>query len=303
MAEQKIEKVKVFEVGARDGLQNLTTTLPVKTRVELIQRLAKAGLNHIEAGAFVSPKWVPQMEHTDLVLKELAELDQPAPAIFSVLVPNMKGLEAALESGVKEIAVFTAASETFNNRNINASIAQSLERFKPLCTLAKKSGIQVRGYVSCAVHCPYEGFISPTQVLQTTSSLLELGCYEVSLGDTTGRATANQIKTLLQTLSPHIPLHQLAGHFHDTFGQGLANVFAALNEGLRTFDSSVAGLGGCPYSPGASGNLASEDLVYLLHGLGFTTGIDLKTLASVGAWISAQLEQDHGSKAGMALSV
>lgn len=300
--ERSEETVSIVEVGARDGLQNLASTLCVSNRVELIQRLAQAGLNRIEAGAFVSPKWVPQMADTDLVLQNLNDLHKAKPALLSVLTPNMQGLEAALKFNIKEIAVFTAASESFNKYNTNASIAESLKRFEPLCKLALSKGVQVRGYVSCAIHCPYEGFISPEKVLQTAQALIQLGCYEVSLGDTTGRATPGQIRTLLQLLQQHLAVETLAGHFHDTYGQGLANVLAALDQGVRTFDASIAGLGGCPYSPGASGNLATEDLVYLLHGLGFNTGVNLTALTQTGAWISKLLGQVYGSKTGLAMT-
>lgn len=295
--------ITIVEVGPRDGLQNESQPLSIDTRVELIKKLQASGLQKIEAGAFVSPKWVPQMAGTDKVMQALQTSRNPSSTtIFSALTPNLQGFQAAMAAKVQEVAVFTAASESFTQKNIKASIAASIERFKPLCDQAKALGIPVRGYISCVVHCPYEGFIQPHAVVQVIEQLQELGCYQLSLGETTGRATAKHIRALLDAATKNIPASQLAGHFHDTFGQGLANVLASLEFELTTFDASVAGLGGCPYSPGASGNLATEDLVYLLEGLGLNTGIDLQALAETGQWISTVLNKPNGSKAGTALS-
>jgi hydroxymethylglutaryl-CoA lyase len=291
--------VTVVEVGPRDGLQNETTVLSVETKVELIHRLASSGIPVIEAGSFVSPKWVPQMADSERVMKSL----RPEPGTrYPVLVPNKTGFERALDCGASEIAVFTAASESFSQRNTNCSIAESIQRLEAVITLAKSSEIRVRGYVSCVLGCPYEGEIEAAMVAQVCDELMQIGCDEISLGDTIGVGTPAVANALVRTVSSVVPIEQLAVHFHDTYGQALANILACLDEGIRIVDSAVAGLGGCPYARGASGNVASEDVVYMLHGLGLTTGIDLAALAMTGNWISKQLQRENHSKAGLALN-
>jgi len=290
--------VTIVEVGPRDGLQNEKQHLPKATKIELINRLAGCGIPVIEAGSFVSPKWVPQMADTDLVLKGLA---QPSKTRYPVLVPNMTGLERAIACGATEIAVFTAASESFTQHNINCSIKESIARIKPVSAHAKAVGIRVRGYVSCVLGCPYEGPVESVAVAEVCKQLTKLGCDEISLGDTIGAGTPGMANKLVKTVSSVIPVKQLAVHFHDTYGQALANILACLDAGIRVVDSSVAGLGGCPYANGASGNVASEDVVYMLNGLGLTTGIDLDALALTGDWISTQLQRANNAKAGIAL--
>ena len=290
--------VTLVEVGPRDGLQNEKKTLPATTKIELINRLANCGVPVIEAGSFVSPKWVPQMADTESVLTGLT----PMPGTrYPVLVPNLTGFERAIQSGAKEIAVFTAASESFTRRNINCSIAESITRLEPVAELAKASGIRVRGYVSCVLGCPYEGEIEMKAVAAVCDQLMQLGCDEISLGDTIGVGTPAVANTLVKTVSSVVPIGQLAVHFHDTYGQALANILACLDAGIRIIDSSVSGLGGCPYAKGASGNVASEDVVYMLHGLGLATGINLDALAITGDWISKQLQRPNNSKVGLAL--
>lgn len=295
--------VRVVEVGPRDGLQNEPGSIPVATRVALIDRLGVAGLCSIESGAFVSPKWVPQMAGTAEVLSAIAR--RPGTR-YPVLVPNLKGLEAAIaleEAGVAtigEIAVFTAASETFSQRNTHCTIDEGLARFDAVARGALDRGWRVRGYVSVAFGCPYEGEVPATRVLQVTQRLLELGCYEVSIGDTTGVGTAGAVHRLFDRLLARVPADRLAGHFHDTWGQALANVLAMLEHGVPTVDASVAGLGGCPYSPGASGNLATEDVVWMLHGLGIETGVDFDRLVDAGCAISEALGRETGSRAARA---
>ena len=291
--------VTIVEVGPRDGLQNEKQILPAATKIELINRLANCGVPVIEAGSFVSPKWVPQMADTESVLTGL----KPLPGTrYPVLVPNLTGFERAIQSGAKEIAVFTAASESFTRRNINCSIAESITRLEPVAEQAKASGIRVRGYVSCVLGCPYEGEIEMTAVATVCDQLMRLGCDEISLGDTIGVGTPAVANTLVKTVGSVVPIEQLAVHFHDTYGQALANILACLDAGIRIIDSSVSGLGGCPYAKGASGNVASEDVVYMLHGLGLATGIDLDALAKTGDWISKQLQRPNNSKAGLALN-
>ena len=290
--------VTIVEVGPRDGLQNEKRILPAATRIELINRLANCGVPVIEAGSFVSPKWVPQMADTESVLTGLTPLPGTR---YPVLVPNLTGFERAIQSGAKEIAVFTAASESFTRHNINCSIAESITRLEPVAELAKASGIRVRGYVSCVLGCPYEGEIDITAVAAVCDQLMQLGCDEISLGDTIGVGTPAVANTLVKTVRSVVPIGQLAVHFHDTYGQALANILACLDAGIRIIDSSVSGLGGCPYAKGASGNVASEDVVYMLHGLGLATGIDLDALAKTGDWISKQLQRPNNSKAGFAL--
>ena len=290
--------VKIVEVGPRDGLQNEPGELSVATRVELIEALADAGLTSIEAGSFVSPKWVPKMAGSDQVF---AALQPRAGVTYSALTPNMQGLHAALAAGVKEVAVFGAASEAFSAKNINCTIAESLERFKPVARAALDAGVAVRGYISCVVGCPYQGDIAPSAVADVAQQLLDMGCYEISLGDTVGVGTPNRISAMLEALQTNIATDQLAVHFHDTYGQALANIYRALEMGISTVDSSVAGLGGCPYAAGASGNVATEEVVYLLNGLSIQHGVDLAALAKAGAAISALLNRPNGSKVGRAL--
>jgi hydroxymethylglutaryl-CoA lyase len=289
--------VKIVEVGPRDGLQNEKTSLDTDTRVELITQLANAGLSYIEAGSFVSPKWVPQMAGSDEVF---CWLPVTTATTYAALTPNMQGLERALECGVKEVAVFAAASESFSQNNINCSIADSIDRFVPIMEKAYNSGIAVRGYISCVLGCPYEGNIRPDQVAEVADKLLSLGCYEVSLGDTIGVGTPGSTAALLSTLLTQLPADKLAVHMHDTYGQALANILVALQQGVAVVDSSVAGLGGCPYAQGASGNVATEDLVYMLNGLGIEHGVDLKKLIAAGNTICAKLDRANGSKVATA---
>ncbi|MDP5212048.1 hydroxymethylglutaryl-CoA lyase [Pseudoalteromonas tunicata] len=288
--------VKIVEVGARDGLQN-EAQVSTETKVALINALAHAGVRYIEAGAFVSPKWVPQMADSADVINALN-----LPNVeLAALTPNLQGAQAALNAGVKEFAIFTAASEAFCQKNINCSIEQSIARFEPVMAFAKEHGIKVRGYVSCVMGCPYQGDVAPEQVLAVSQALLDLGCYEISLGDTIGVGTPLKVTQLLTTLLQQIPVDKLAVHFHDTYGQALANIYAALNLGIATVDSAVAGLGGCPYAKGASGNVATEDVVYLLQGLGIECGIDLERLANAGWLISDALNKSAVSKVSNAL--
>ncbi len=291
-------RVKVVDVGPRDGLQNEKQVIPVDVKVALIDRLGDAGLTAIEAGAFVSPKWVPQMADSAAVLARIAR--RPGVS-YPVLVPNEKGLEAALAAKVDEIAVFGAASESFSRKNINASIAESLARFAPVVTAARAQGVKVRGYVSTVIACPYEGAIAPRAVAAVAGALWEMGCYEVSLGDTIGAGTPATMLAMLDAVAREVPLAALAGHYHDTYGQALANIYASLEFGVSVFDSSVAGLGGCPYAKGATGNVATEDVVYLLHGQGIETGIDLDRLVDTGAFICNALGRASGSRVARAV--
>ena len=287
------QHVRLVEVGPRDGLQNEKQPISIADKVRLVDDLSAAGLEYVEVGSFVSPKWVPQMAGSAEVF---AQIRQKAGVTYAALTPNMKGFEAAMLAGVKEVAVFAAASEAFSQKNINCSIAESLERFVPVMDAARAQGVRVRGYVSCVLGCPYEGEVAPEQVAAVASELFEMGCYEVSLGDTIGTGTAGKTRTLFEVVGRDIPRDKLAGHFHDTYGQALANVYASLLEGIQVFDSSVAGLGGCPYAKGASGNVASEDVLYLLDGLGIHTGIDLDALIAAGERICAVLGRDNGSR-------
>ncbi|MDH3901979.1 MAG: hydroxymethylglutaryl-CoA lyase [Xanthomonadales bacterium] len=294
------DSVTMVEVGPRDGLQNEKRKLSTATKIELIERLANCGMPVIEAGSLVSPRWVPQMADTDAVLAGM----KPLPGTrYPVLVPNLKGFERAIEAGVTEIAVFTAASESFSQRNTNCSIEESLARLEPVLEQAKANHIGVRGYVSCVLGCPYEGDIEAKAVAAVSNRLMQLGCDEISLGDTTGIGTPSLANALVNTVGTVVPVEQLAVHFHDTYGQALANILACLDAGVRIVDSSVSGLGGCPYANGATGNVASEDVVYMLHGLGMKTGIDLYELAQTGEWISKQLDRPNNSRAGLALSL
>ena len=292
-------EVRMVEVGPRDGLQNEAKALPAAVKIALIERLGEAGLSVVEAGAFVSPKWIPQMADSAEVL---AGLQRKRGVRYPVLVPNLRGFEAARAAGAEEIAVFAAASETFSQRNTNCSIAESFERFAPVVAAAKGERIAVRGYVSCVVDCPYEGPIAPAVVAGVARRLLDLGCYEVSLGETIGTATPGRVQAMLRAVMESVPREKLAVHLHDTYGQALANLVAALELGIAVADSSVAGLGGCPYAKGATGNVASEDVLYLLSGLGIRTGVDLQKLALAGRSISAELGREPASKVARALA-
>jgi hydroxymethylglutaryl-CoA lyase len=291
------QRVKIVEVGPRDGLQNEPQLVPAAVKVALIDRLGMAGLKTIEATAFVSPKWVPQMGDAAEVM---ASLPRRAGVSYPVLVPNMKGFEQALASGVEEIAVFAAASEAFSQKNINCSIAESLERFRPVAEAAQKNGIRVRGYVSCVLGCPYQGAVPPAAVAEVAARLVEMGCYEISLGDTIGVGTPAAVQGMLDEVALLVPVERLAGHYHDTWGMALANIYASLERGVAVFDASVAGLGGCPYAAGASGNVATEDVVYLMNGLGIETGVDLDRLVDAGAYICAELGRAPASKVARA---
>ncbi|KAI9598703.1 hypothetical protein BDF19DRAFT_431185 [Syncephalis fuscata] len=291
--------VKIVEVGPRDGLQNEKKIVPTEVKVELINRLTAAGLPVIEATSFVSPKWVPQMADAKEVMQHIKR--QPHVS-YPVLTPNLKGIEQALTVGVEEVAIFGAASETFSKRNINCSIDESLANFDEVMQLAKQHNVRVRGYVSCVLGCPYEGAISPNKVAQVAEKLHHMGCYEISLGDTIGVGTPGAMRNLIEAVTERVPASKLAVHCHDTYGQALANILAALDMGIRTVDSSVAGLGGCPYAKGATGNVATEDVVYMLEGLGLTTGVDLARLVSVGNYISEKLGRPNASRAANAIT-
>ena len=293
------DHVRIVEMGPRDGLQNEARPVSVATKIALIEALSDAGLRGIEAGSFVSPKWVPQMAGTAEVLAGLT----PRPGVdYPVLVPNLKGLEAALAAGAREIAVFGAASESFSRANINCSIAESLERFAPVVERALAAGLRVRGYVSCVLGCPYEGAVSPEAVARVAAALAGMGCYEVSLGDTIGTGTPLAARRMVEVVAERVPLERLALHFHDTYGQALANILACLELGVAVVDSAVAGLGGCPYAKGASGNVATEDVIYMLDGMGIGTGVDLARLAAAGRMICAALEREPASRVARALA-
>jgi hydroxymethylglutaryl-CoA lyase len=291
--------VRVVEVGPRDGLQNEKGEVPTQVKLELIERLADCGLPAVEATAFVSPKWVPQMaDHTEV----LERIRRKPGVAYPVLTPNLKGFEEARAAGATEVAIFGAASEAFSKKNINCSIAESLERFRPVAQAARAANVRVRGYVSCVLGCPYEGEVKPEKVADVAASLFEMGCYEVSLGDTIGVGTPGRTKAMIEACAKRVPIERLAGHYHDTYGQALANIYASMELGVATFDSSVAGLGGCPYAAGASGNVATEDVVYLLQGLGIETGVDLERLVDIGQWICGVLGREPATKAGRALA-
>lgn len=289
--------VRLVEVGPRDGLQNEAQPISVADKVRLVDDLTAAGLSYVEVGSFVSPKWVPQMAGSAEVF---AGIRQQAGVTYAALAPNLRGFEDALAAQVKEVAVFAAASEAFSQRNINCSISESLQRFVPIMDAARQHGVRVRGYVSCVLGCPYEGQVDASQVAAVARELYEMGCYEVSLGDTIGTGTPGATRHLFNVVGAQVPRPQLAGHFHDTYGQALANVYASLLEGINVFDSSVAGLGGCPYAKGASGNVASEDVLYMLQGLGIETGIDLEKLIDAGQRISSVLGRANGSRVARA---
>jgi hydroxymethylglutaryl-CoA lyase len=293
------DAVRIVEVGPRDGLQNEPGEVPTEVKLELIERLADAGLPSVEATAFVSPKWIPQMaDHTEV----LERLRRKPGVSYPVLTPNLKGFEAARAAGATEVAVFGAASEAFSKKNINCSIEESLARFRPVVLAAQQANIKVRGYVSCAVGCPYEGPIAPERVAAVAAALYEMGCYEVSLGDTIGVGTPAKTRAMIEACAQRVPMESLAGHYHDTYGQALANIYASLEAGVRTFDSSVAGLGGCPYAAGASGNVATEDVLFMLDGLGMKTGVDLDKVVDTGHWICGILKKEPSSKAAKAIA-
>ncbi|QEX21931.1 3-hydroxy-3-isohexenylglutaryl-CoA/hydroxy-methylglutaryl-CoA lyase [Hypericibacter adhaerens] len=291
--------VRMIEVGPRDGLQNEMKPVPAATKIQLIDKLSASGLREIEAGAFVSPKWVPQMADSAEVL---AGIERWPDRRYPVLVPNLKGYEAAAAGKADEIAIFAAASESFSQRNINCSIAESIERFRPVAEAAGRDHVPMRGYVSCALGCPYEGAIAPAKVAEVSKALLDLGCYEISLGDTIGVGTPGKAQAMVEAVAVQVPRERLAVHFHDTYGQALSNILATLELGIATVDSSVAGLGGCPYAPGASGNVASEDVLYMLTGLDIETGVDLDLLAEAGAFICQALGRQPASRVAQALA-
>ncbi len=292
------KRVKIVEVGPRDGLQNEKTIIDTEIKISLINRLSDCGLKVVEATSFVSPKWVPQMADNKQVLEGI---NQVKGVSYPVLTPNMKGFEAALDAGAKEVAIFGAASESFSQKNINCSIDESIERFLPVIEAAKNENIKVRGYVSCVLGCPYEGEISPNAVASVADKLYQMGCYEISLGDTIGVGTPIKAQKMVKAVNKTVPIKDIAIHFHDTYGQALANILACLQMGVGTVDSSIAGLGGCPYAKGASGNVATEDVVYMLHGMGIETGIDLEQLLATGQFISQQLGRAPVSKVANAL--
>ena len=292
--------VRIVEVGPRDGLQNERIDIGTANKIELIDRLSRTGLRSIEATAFVSPKWVPQMADAAEVL---AGIQRMAGIAYPVLVPNEQGYERARAAGAAEVAVFTAASEAFNLKNTNATVAQSLERFRPVLERANADGVRVRGYVSTVLGCPYQGEVPLADVVRVAARLHAMGCYEISLGDTIGVGTPLKARAMLQAVAAEVPVTALAVHFHDTYGQALANIASCLEYGVRVVDSAVAGTGGCPYARGASGNVASEDVIYMLHGMGMRTGVDLPALAVTGNWLAERLGRQTGSKTGKALTV
>ena len=291
-------RVRIVDVAPRDGLQNEKAVVPTGVKVGLIDRLTDAGLPAIEATSFVSPKWVPQMADNAQVM---AAIRRKPGVRYPVLTPNIKGFEAALAAGADEVAVFVAASETFSQKNINCSIGESLERARPVAAAARTHGLRVRGYISCVLDCPYEGEIAPAAVREVAAALQAMGCYEISLGDTIGTGTPGRTRILIATVAEIVPVDTLAGHFHDTYGQAIANVYAAMEAGVATFDSSVAGLGGCPYAKGATGNVATEDLLYLLEGLDIETGVDMTRLRIAGRYISDFLGRPPASRVARAL--
>ncbi|WP_263322336.1 hydroxymethylglutaryl-CoA lyase [Endozoicomonas sp. Mp262] len=292
------EKIKIVEVGPRDGLQYVAQRLSESVRASFVNKLSGAGFKHIEVGSFVSPEWVPQMAGSGQVFQQIK---RKAGVVYSAVTPNLQGFEQAVQAGASEVAVFTSASEGFCQKNINCSIAESLKRFRPLMDMAEKQGIPVRGYVSCVMGCPYDGTVKPEQVVRVCKELELLGCYEVSLGDTIGVGTPLQAKKVFSEVATVISMEKLAAHFHNTYGQALANLYALLEEGLTVIDSAAAGLGGCPYAPGASGNVATEDVVYMLDGMGIETGVDIQKLLDASEYICKQLSITSCSNAGLAL--
>ena len=291
--------VRIVEVGPRDGLQNEPGNVPTEVKLELIHRLAEAGLTSIEATAFVSPKWVPQMGDHAAVMKGLR---RKAGVDYPVLVPNLKGMESAVAAGVDEIAVFAAATERFSQRNINCSIAESFERFRPVIELARQNNIRVRGYLSCVMGCPYEGDVDPKAVAVLARDLDAMGCYEISLGDTIGVGTPGKVTAMIEAVAATVPIERIALHMHDTWGQAIACIYAALQAGVTVFDSSVAGLGGCPYAKGASGNVATEDVLYLLDGLGISSGVDINRVFEAGQFVCNALGRKPGSRVAQAMA-
>ena len=292
-------RVRIVEVGPRDGLQNESTPVPAAAKIELIDRLSATGLQTIEATSFVSPRWVPQLADAAEVFAGIARRDGVS---YPVLVPNLQGYERALAAGAREVAVFTAASPAFTRANIGTGIDESLQRFAPVLERAREDGVRVRGYVSTVLGCPYQGEVPVADVVRVAAALHRMGCYEISLGDTIGVGTPRRAREMLRAVAGEVPVPALAVHFHDTYGQALANILACLEEGVAVVDSAVAGTGGCPYAKGASGNVASEDVVYMLHGMGIDTGIDLRALAETGRWLAALLGRESGSKAGRAMA-
>jgi hydroxymethylglutaryl-CoA lyase len=293
------KKVKIVEVGPRDGLQNEQQPISAEVKIELIHRLVGSGLGYIEAGSFVNPKWVPQMAGSDEVFQGIERTDG---VTYAALIPNFQGFERAVALQASEVAIFAAASESFSQKNINCSIDESLDRFVPIMEAAKSTGLPVRGYISCVVGCPYEGEVDAKKVAEVATRLHDMGCYEVSLGDTTGVGTPGSITGVIEAVAEKVSIHRLAVHLHDTYGQALANIYAALQMGIDVVDSSVAGLGGCPYAKGASGNVATEDLVYMLNGLGVEHGVDLDKLIEAGRFITEKLGRENGSKVARALT-
>ena len=291
-------KIKIVEVGPRDGLQNEATVIPTPVKLQLIEMLGEAGLSVIESTAFVSPKWVPQMADQSEIMHGILRRTGVA---YPALVPNQKGFEAAMAANCEEIAIFTAASESFCQKNINCSIEESFDRFEPIIEAALERGVKVRGYISCVLGCPYEGAIKPAVVAEIATRLHQLGCYEISLGDTIGVGTPLLARKMIDAVGRHVPIKKLAVHFHDTFGQALANIYAVMEQGIAIIDSSVGGLGGCPYAKGASGNVATEDVVYMLHGMGRDTGIDLDRLVDAATYICDYLKRPPTSKVARAL--
>lgn len=292
------QQVKIVEVGPRDGLQNESNPITLQDKITLVNKLSETGLRYIETGSFVSPRWVPQMANSDEVF---AGIKRHPSVTYAALTPNLKGLERAINAKADEVAVFVAASEQFSQKNTHCSIAESLERIQPIMAEAKQAGLRVRGYISCVLGCPYQGEVEEDTVAKLAKSLIELGCYEVSLGDTIGVGTAGKAQQLIHHIKKDVAVEQLAVHYHDTYGQALANIYASLELGISTIDSSIAGLGGCPYAPGASGNVATEDLVYLLHGLDVESGVDLNKLICVGQDICQALGRKTQSKTASAL--
>ena len=287
--------VRIVEVSPRDGLQNIKTNVSTEVKTNLINKLCDAGIKDIEVTSFVSPKWVPQMADAADVLNQLPLREDTA---YIVLTPNLRGFERAIESGAKEVAIFAAASETFSQKNTNCSIAESLQRFEPIMLKAAELGIRVRGYTSCVLGCPYEGDVAVSEVVRVSKALIDMGCYEVSLGDTIGIGTPTKAREMIAAVIKEVPAEKLALHFHDTRGQALANILTCLEYGIANIDSSVAGLGGCPYAAGASGNVSTEDVVYMLHGMGIKTGINLEQLVAAGHYITEQINGKNNSKVG-----
>lgn len=296
------KQVKIIEVGPRDGLQNEKNILTPDLRVQLIERLAKSGLKKIEAGSFVSPKWVPQMAGTDLVLDQLnaSPVKKQTGVQYAALTPNLKGLEGAIQHGADEVAIFSAASESFTQKNINCSIKESLNRFEAIMAQAQQIHLPVRGYVSTIVGCPYEGDIAPEKVAEVSKHLYDMGCYEISLGDTIGVGTPTKFKRMLDAVIRDVPVDKLAVHCHNTYGQALVNIYTSLEYGINKIDAAVAGLGGCPYAKGASGNIATEDVLFMLHGMNIETGVNLDEVVEIGNWICRELERENQSKVGLA---